>query len=73
MTYQKKIAVFPVEKYDRRQIERDENIIITIQEFNKKYPWALFYELTDFMDLCNNQELDLEANWIGYIRMPLTK
>ncbi len=28
------------------------------------------YELTDFMDLCNDQELNLEIVWISYIWLP---
>jgi len=26
-----------------------------------------YYELTDFMDLCNNEEFDIDNYWISYV------
>lgn len=28
---------------------------------------VLIYELTDFMDACNNQEIELELWWLTYV------
>ena len=30
---------------------------------------VLIYELTDFMDACNNQEIELELWWVTYVNI----
>lgn len=30
---------------------------------------VLIYELTDFIDACNNQELELELWWVTYVNI----
>jgi hypothetical protein len=37
------------------------------EEFNKLN--LLTWHLTDFMDICNNEEINLDLVWIGYVRM----
>lgn len=75
-TYRPVILVGPVApvNIDRRDFEHIENQKIdSIEEFNKVFGEGFFhvtmYELTDFMDLCNNQEISLEGVWIGYIQL----
>jgi len=37
-----------------------------LENDNKQFGIEL-YPMTEFMELCNNQELDLEHNWISYV------
>ena len=36
-------------------------------QFENAIPEPTIYSLTDFMDACNDQEIDLEGNFISYV------
>jgi threonyl-tRNA synthetase len=73
MNIEKKIRVllYPVSSYDRRSdAELIENNAYTLEDLETLIPNDVsVYSLTDFMDLCNNQELNLEEYWVSYIRI----
>jgi hypothetical protein len=62
------IAVMSIDKFDRKDAEHLENSTLNkvqVQEWVSK--GVNFYLLTDFMDLCNDQHVDMESCWISYI------
>ncbi len=63
------IVMLPIDKFDRRRdAEHLENNTLTqdqVQEWRDK--GAAVLALTEFMDLCNDQEIDLGGYWISYI------
>ena len=63
------IVMLPIDKFDRRRdAEHLENNTLTqdqVQEWRDK--GAALLALTEFMDLCNDQEIDLGGYWISYI------
>ena len=65
-----KIVLLPVEEYDRRgTAEAYENAVFENHEEAYKVLGndAGIYELTTFMDACNDQDINLEGYWITYI------
>ena len=68
---EKRIVMLPIDKFDRRRdAERLENNVLTndgINEWQDK--GAAVLALTEFMDLCNDQQLDLGEYWISYIQV----
>jgi len=65
-----RVLLYPVSNYDRRDAEHIENNDITINKLETLIPNDVgVSKLTDFMDLCNNQELNLEEYWVSYIRI----
>jgi hypothetical protein len=65
-----KIVLLPVEEYDRRKVaEAYENAVFeTIEDARKVFGEnAGISQLTTFMDMCNDEELNLEGYWITYI------
>lgn len=34
-----------------------------------KEGYVSMYELTDFMELCNDQQINLEGSWISYVHL----
>lgn len=65
-----KIVLLPTNEYDRRSYaERYENTTYkTFKEAREVFGEnAGICELTDFMDMCNDQEMNLEQYWITYI------
>ena len=52
----------------RRILENLENVYYpSTDSLKNAYPKnAIIWELSDYMDACNNQEIDLEQFWIGY-------
>lgn len=65
-----RILLFPINEYDRRaDAELMENNVYNIHQLETAIPNDVdIVTLSDFMDLCNNQMLDLEQYWISYIR-----
>ena len=65
-----RILLFPINEYDRRRdAELMENNVYNIHQLETAIPNDVdIVTLSDFMDLCNNQMLDLEQYWISYIR-----
>jgi len=68
---EKMIVMLPIDKFDRRRdAEHLENNTLTqdqVQEWRDK--GAAVLALTEFMDLCNDMEIDLGGYWISYITL----
>lgn len=64
------IILLPI-KYQRKLVEHQENMIFnTTTELKQAYPKdTLIYDLSDFMDDCNNQEINLDSYWVGYANL----
>lgn len=59
----------PLGKFDRKTAEKIENCFFSeIEIENLQKEGASFFELTDFMDLCNNMEIDFNYYWITYVK-----
>ena len=65
------IVLFPISQYDRKDVvEAYENALFEdIQEVKDVFKKARVMELTDFMDLCNDEDELIGTNWIGYVRV----
>jgi hypothetical protein len=70
MNIEIRILLYPIDKYDRRtEAEFVENNVYNIHQLETAIPNDVdIVTLSDFMDLCNNQMLDLEQYWVSYIR-----
>ena len=65
-----KIVLLPVDDYDRRKhAEAYENAVFENHDEARKVfgENAGIYEMTTFMDSCNDQEINLELYWVTYI------
>jgi hypothetical protein len=66
---EKMIVMLPIDKFDRRRdaehLENNTLNKVQVQEWRDK--GAAVLQLTEFMDLCNDQEIDLGGYWISYI------
>ena len=65
------IAVLPIDNFDRRKhAEHLENNTLNAEQIAEwRSKGAQFYALTDFMDLCNDQDIELGGYWISYITL----
>jgi hypothetical protein len=63
------IVMLPIDKFDRRMdAEHLENNTLDIIQVNElRASGAAVLELTSFMDICNDQEINLDSYWISYI------
>ena len=67
-----RVLLYPVDDYDREQAEDMENKAYTMEELKRVLPEdVISYELADFMNECNDQEIELEGYWLSYIRVEL--
>jgi len=70
-----RVLLFPVDEYDRRTLaESIENKTYNTKAginglYNSLPTDSLVYELTEFMDACNNQEIELEGYWLTYVNI----
>ena len=65
-----RVLLYPVSGHDRRDCENIENNGYAVNESDMVLPNdVLSYTLSDFMDACNNQEIELESYWVTYIRI----
>ena len=64
------IVLMPVEgSNDRKLAEQIENSILSEEQIKQmRIDGAMFLQPTDFMDMCNNQEINLEEYWVSYIK-----
>lgn len=65
------IVLYPIEfsDYKREDAENIENNLYTLEELEFVLPSDVeSYTLTEFMDLCNNEEIELNNYWVSYIR-----
>lgn len=66
------IVLLPIEENNRSNAEHIENTTYqNIEEFvnNSKCKRSYVLALTNFMDECNNQDINLENYWISYIHI----
>lgn len=70
MSIEIRILLFPIDKYDRRsEVEFIENNVYDLHQLETAIPNDVdVVTLSDFMDLCNSQMIDLEQYWVSYIR-----
>ena len=70
--YKTHIVLFNVEITQRRMAENIEgmsfNCFGDIVDAIKSENFTI-WPITDFMDACNNQEIDLENFWISYVNL----
>jgi hypothetical protein len=71
MSEEIRVLLYPVDNYDRRKdAEFIENNLYSIHLLETLVPTDVeVYTLSDFMDGCNNQEINLELYWVSYIRL----
>jgi hypothetical protein len=65
-----RILLFPIDRYDRRRdAEFIENSVYDIHGLETAIPNDVgVLTLSEFMDLCNDQEFDIENYWVSYVR-----
>ena len=73
------ILLFEIDYFDRKEAELVENnncnseqLAAIIDMAKEKATTILIYSLTDFMDLCNNQEFQIESYWVSYVNYTKT-
>ena len=55
---------------ERIESQKYSSISEILEEFpEEERESIIIHELTDFMDLCNNQELNLESVWVSYVNL----
>jgi hypothetical protein len=63
------IVMLPIDKFDRRmdaeQLGNNTMDIIQVNELRAR--GAAVLELTEFMDICNDQVINLDSYWMSYI------
>jgi hypothetical protein len=66
-----RVLLFPIDNHDRRQdAEFIQNNGYRREELESVLPNdVLSFSLNDFMDACNNQEINLEGYWVSYINV----
>lgn len=64
------IVLMPVESSsDRKLAEQIENCLLSEEQIKQmRIDGAMFLQPTDFMDMCNNQEIYMEEYWLSYIK-----
>ena len=70
-----RVLLFRVDDYDRRRdVEFIENNVYDIHELETAIPNDVaVLTLSEFMDLCNDQEFDVESFWVTYINLVKNK
>jgi len=67
------ILLLPVDDYDRRDdAEAVENTTFeSISDLEDRFPkdFLVYPDISDFMDDCNNQEINLELYWLTYVNL----
>lgn len=61
-----KIVLMPVKYYERKDAEGiEDKVIRTLKGLDEDVE---VYSLSDFMDKCNDEEINLDAYWVSYIK-----
>lgn len=70
-----RVLLFRVDDYDRRRdVEFIENNVYDIHKLETAIPNDVaVLTLSEFMDLCNDQEFDVENYWVTYINFVKNK
>lgn len=67
------ILLLPVDDYDRRDdAEAVEGTAFpNFEKLEERFPkdFLVYPEISDFMDDCNNQEINLELYWMTYVKI----
>jgi hypothetical protein len=72
------VVLMTIEHFERKQAEAIEDQhfddFSSLQEHLEEtnvdgYTDASLYTMTDFMEACNDQEIDLEQYWISYVHI----
>ena len=73
MSEEIRVLLYLVDEHDRRKdAEHIENNLYSIHLLETVIPIDVeVYTLSDFMDGCNNQEINLELYWVSYIRLKI--
>ena len=68
---EKMIVMLPINKFDRRRDAEhlENNTMNQIQVDELRSRGAAVLALTEFMDLCNDQDIELGEYWISYITL----
>ena len=68
---EKMIVMLPVSQFDRRRDAEhlENNTMNQIQVDELRSRGAAVLALTEFMDLCNDQDIELGEYWISYITL----
>jgi hypothetical protein len=68
---EKMIVMLPIDKFDRRRDAEhlENNTLNEVQVAEWRSRGAAVLALTEFMDLCNDMEIDLGKYWISYITL----
>lgn len=62
------IVLMPIRKNERKLAEQIENCLLSDEQIKQlRINGAMFLQPTDFMDMCNDQEINLEEYWVSYI------
>jgi len=66
-----RVLLYPIDNHDRkRDAEHIENNGYTIDELMSGLPPDVsVLTLSEFMDLCNNEEFNPDSYWVSYIRI----
>lgn len=66
-----RVLLYPIDNHDRRtDAEHIENNGYTIDELMSGLPNDVsVLTLSEFMDLCNNEEFNPDSYWVSYIRI----
>jgi hypothetical protein len=67
-----RIILIPVtDKFDgRKHADRIENREVPLKYVEENSYWrSMVFTLSEFMDLCNNQELNLDDWWVTYAKV----
>ena len=67
-----RVLLYPINTgdYERHDAENIEGSIYTIEEIEMVLPDDVeYYTLSEFMDKCNNEEIELDNYWVSYIVM----
>jgi hypothetical protein len=66
-----RVLLYPIDNHDRRtDAEHIENNGYTIDELMSGLPPDVeVYTLSEFMELCNNEEFNPDSYWVSYIRI----
>lgn len=69
MSIEIRVLLFSIDRHDRKDAEFIENNVYDLHQLETAIPRDVdIVTLSDFMDLCNSQMIDLEHYWISYIR-----
>jgi len=68
MEFETFVILLPISIFDREKAENIENTTITnLYDVDFMEDGGEAYRLSEFMDACNHQEIDLRKHWLTYV------